>query len=168
MASSGEAFSAPIDYLSLQHFIDSKRIGRLGICGSGSFLFSAAKIEPARQGHRHFEHRIKNVAKAAQQRSINARGGEIRYRGVTPLKLTKDADPIIRKFFDYFAPRGPSSRLRARRLTSLRAGRFRAGLSPSTSTPSTTSIPSRPARCCLSGRISTLAKVQRKPLCAYC
>lgn len=39
-------FSAAVDYLSTQPFVDSEKIGVLGICGSGSFVISAAKIDP--------------------------------------------------------------------------------------------------------------------------
>jgi fermentation-respiration switch protein FrsA (DUF1100 family) len=41
-----EAFSAAVDYLGTQAFVDRERIGVLGICGSGSFVISAAKIDP--------------------------------------------------------------------------------------------------------------------------
>lgn len=116
-----EAFSAAVDYLTLQHFIDSERIGGLGICGSGSFLISAAKVDPrikaiatssmydmgadfrtGVQGLVSPEQLIENIAEAAQQRTIEARGGAIRYGGGTPLELTEDAHPIIREFFDYY------------------------------------------------------------------
>jgi len=39
-------FSAAVDFLSTQSFVDQERIGALGICGSGSFVVSAAKIDP--------------------------------------------------------------------------------------------------------------------------
>src|SRR5919112_1573620 len=41
-----EAFSAAVDYLGTQDFVDRDRIGAIGICGSGSFVISAAKIDP--------------------------------------------------------------------------------------------------------------------------
>ena len=41
-----EAFSAAVDYLGTQGFVDRSRIGAIGICGSGSFVISAAKIDP--------------------------------------------------------------------------------------------------------------------------
>ncbi|MGB9369915.1 MAG: hypothetical protein WCE79_28310 [Xanthobacteraceae bacterium] len=40
-----EAFSAAVDYLGTQDFVDRARIGAIGICGSGSFVISAAKID---------------------------------------------------------------------------------------------------------------------------
>lgn len=39
-------FSAAVDYLSTQPYVDPEKIGVLGICGSGSFAISAAKIDP--------------------------------------------------------------------------------------------------------------------------
>jgi uncharacterized protein len=39
-----EAFSAAADFLVSRPFIDRDRIGVLGICGSGGFVISAAKI----------------------------------------------------------------------------------------------------------------------------
>lgn len=41
-----EAFSAAVDYLGVQNFIDRDGIGVLGLCGSGGFAISAAKIDP--------------------------------------------------------------------------------------------------------------------------
>ena len=41
-----EAFSAAADYLGTRPFVDRDRIGVIGICGSGSFAISAAKIDP--------------------------------------------------------------------------------------------------------------------------
>ncbi|KPX51109.1 hypothetical protein ALQ57_02595 [Pseudomonas amygdali pv. hibisci] len=41
-----EDFSAAVDFLGTQTFVDKNRIGVLGICGSGSFVISAAKIDP--------------------------------------------------------------------------------------------------------------------------
>ena len=41
-----ETFSAAVDYLGTRSFIDREKIGALGICGSGSYAISAAKIDP--------------------------------------------------------------------------------------------------------------------------
>jgi fermentation-respiration switch protein FrsA (DUF1100 family) len=41
-----EAFSAAVDYLGTRRFVDRERIGVIGICGSGSFVISAAKLDP--------------------------------------------------------------------------------------------------------------------------
>jgi fermentation-respiration switch protein FrsA (DUF1100 family) len=41
-----EDFSAAVDFLGTQSLVDRNRIGAIGICGSGSFVISAAKIDP--------------------------------------------------------------------------------------------------------------------------
>lgn len=41
-----EDFSAAVDYLGSLPFINKNSIGVLGICGSGGFAISAAKIDP--------------------------------------------------------------------------------------------------------------------------
>jgi fermentation-respiration switch protein FrsA (DUF1100 family) len=41
-----EDFSAAVDFLGTRSFVDRERIGAIGICGSGSFVISAAKIDP--------------------------------------------------------------------------------------------------------------------------
>ncbi|MGH6614438.1 alpha/beta hydrolase [Sphingomonas sp.] len=41
-----EAFSAAVDFLGTRPFVDRNRIGGIGVCGSGSFIVSAAKIDP--------------------------------------------------------------------------------------------------------------------------
>lgn len=41
-----EDFSAAADFLGTQSFIDPEKIGVIGVCGSGSFAVSAAKIDP--------------------------------------------------------------------------------------------------------------------------
>ncbi|KAF1775670.1 Alpha/beta hydrolase fold-5 [Phytophthora cactorum] len=84
------ATRAAVDYLSLQNFIDSERIGALGICGSGSFAISAAKIDS----------RIKAVATSSMydmgaatatvcmpRRLSNARRSSSRCRSNAPSKL---------------------------------------------------------------------------------
>lgn len=40
-----ENFSAGIDYLGLQSFVDRERIAVLGICGSGGFALAAAQVD---------------------------------------------------------------------------------------------------------------------------
>ena len=40
-----EDFSAAVDYLGSQTFVDRERIGGIGVCGSGGFIISAAKID---------------------------------------------------------------------------------------------------------------------------
>lgn len=40
-----ENFSAAVDYLGLQDFVDREKIGIIGICGSGGFALSAAQVD---------------------------------------------------------------------------------------------------------------------------
>ncbi|MCL8011278.1 alpha/beta hydrolase [Streptomyces sp. AS02] len=40
-----EDFSAAVDYLGTRPFVDRRRIGGLGMCGSGGFLLSAAQVD---------------------------------------------------------------------------------------------------------------------------
>jgi fermentation-respiration switch protein FrsA (DUF1100 family) len=121
-----EAFSAAVDYLGTQEFVDRERIGVLGICGSGSFVISAAKIDPRmkavatvsmydmgaanRQGLRHgvtLDQRKATIKQAAEQRDVEARGGPTRYTSGTVHALTATSTPIEREFFDFYrTPRG--------------------------------------------------------------
>lgn len=121
-----EAFSAAVDYLGTRSSIDKERIGVLGICGSGSFVISAAKIDPrmkavatvsmydmgdaARNGLQKafiLEQRKKLIADAVAQRGVEFSGGETKYVGGTTLELTAETDPIQREFYDFYrTPRG--------------------------------------------------------------
>lgn len=62
-----ENFSAAVDFLGLQSFVDRERIGVIGICGSGGFALSAAQCDT----------RIKAVATASMyDMSAAVRGGQ--------------------------------------------------------------------------------------------
>ncbi|KAH8592654.1 Alpha/Beta hydrolase protein [Bisporella sp. PMI_857] len=116
-----EAFSAAVDYLGTQDFVDRERIGGLGICGSGSFVISAAKIDSRikaiatssmydmgsvfRSGLRRtqtVEQRQAIVAAASQQRWAEVDGAEIAVMGGTPHVITGETDAIGREFYDYY------------------------------------------------------------------
>jgi fermentation-respiration switch protein FrsA (DUF1100 family) len=121
-----EAFSAAVDYLGTQAFVDRERIGAIGICGSGSFVISAAKIDPrlkaiatvsmynmgavSRHALNHsqtLEQRKQVIAEAAEQRYVEFTGGDIEYTGGTVHELTEDTHPIQREFYDFYrTPRG--------------------------------------------------------------
>ena len=121
-----EDFSAAVDYLGTQSFIDRERIGVLGICGSGSFAISAAKIDPRLKAvatvsmydmgaaNRHalnksltLEQRKAIIADAAEKRYAEFTGGKAELTGGTDLELTEDTHPIQREFFDFYrTPRG--------------------------------------------------------------
>lgn len=116
-----EDFSAAVDYLGTRPFIDRERIGVLGICGSGSFAISAAKIDPrlkaiatvsmydmgaaTRNALHHsqtLEQRKQFIKAAAEQRYVEFSGGETKWTNYLPLKLSENADPILREFFDFY------------------------------------------------------------------
>ncbi len=121
-----EDFSAAVDFLSTQPFVDRNQIGGLGICGSGSFVISAAKIDPRlkaiatvsmydmgaanRNGLRHsttLEQRKKAIAEAAQQRYAEFTGGETQYTSGTVHELNENSTAIEREFYDFYrTPRG--------------------------------------------------------------
>ncbi|MDF7676906.1 alpha/beta hydrolase [Neisseriaceae bacterium ESL0693] len=121
-----EDFSAAVDYLGSQSFIDKNNIGVIGICGSGSFAISAAKIDPRikaiatvsmydmgaanRQGLNHsvtLAQRKQIIAAAAQQRDAEFTGAETKYTSGTVHKINADSSPVEREFFDFYrTPRG--------------------------------------------------------------
>nr|WP_321401524.1 alpha/beta hydrolase [uncultured Desulfobacter sp.] len=114
-------FSAAVDFLSTQSFVDNTRIGVLGICGSGSFAISAAKIDPrlkavatvsmydmgaaARNGLRNstsLEQRRGIIKSAIDQRFVEFTDGEIKYIPGTVNKLDENTHPIQREFYDFY------------------------------------------------------------------
>jgi fermentation-respiration switch protein FrsA (DUF1100 family) len=121
-----ETFSAAVDFLGTRPFVDRKRIGAIGVCGSGSFVISAAKIDPriravatvsmydmgaasrnALNKSLTLEQRKKILEEAAEQRYAEFEGGKPKYTGGTVHELTADTHPIQREFFDFYrTPRG--------------------------------------------------------------
>jgi fermentation-respiration switch protein FrsA (DUF1100 family) len=119
-----EAFSAAVDFLGTRSFVDRARIGAIGICGSGSFVISAAKIDPRikaiatvsmydmgaanRNGLRRsqtLEQRKQVIAAAAEQRYVEFAGGRTEHTSGSPHKLT--GDPVGDEFYDFYrTPRG--------------------------------------------------------------
>jgi len=113
-----------VDFLGSRPLVDRERIGVIGICGSGSFAISAAKIDPRlkaiatvsmydmgaanRNGLKHsvtIEQRQQIIREAAQQRNAEFWGGEVRYTSGSPLKLTGNA--VGDEFYDFYrTPRG--------------------------------------------------------------
>lgn len=114
-------FSAAVDYLSTQPFVDPENIGVLGICGSGSFVISAARIDPRmkaiatvsmydmgaafRNGLNHSqtpEQRQAFIQSAIEQRLAEFKGGETVYIPGTVNKLDASTPDIQREFFDFY------------------------------------------------------------------
>jgi fermentation-respiration switch protein FrsA (DUF1100 family) len=121
-----EDFSAAVDFLGTRQFVDRNNIGIIGVCGSGSFVISAAKIDPRlkaiatvsmydmgsanRNALNHsqtIEERKKIIAEAADQRYVEFNGGETKYTSGTVHKLDENTHPIQREFYDFYrTPRG--------------------------------------------------------------
>ena len=121
-----ETFSAAVDYLGTGPFADREKIGVIGICGSGSFAISAAKIDPRlkavatismydmgaanRNGLNHsltLAQRKQIIADAAEQRYVEFQGGATKYTSGTVHEITEKSNPIEREFYDFYrTPRG--------------------------------------------------------------
>lgn len=116
-----EDFSAAVDFLGIRPFVNREHIGAIGICGSGSFAISAAKIDPrlkaiatvsmynmgnaSRHGLKHalsLEQRKQLQAEAAEQRYAEFLGEETQYTGGTPHEVTAESDPIAREFYEFY------------------------------------------------------------------
>ncbi|MFP2468890.1 alpha/beta hydrolase [Pseudescherichia vulneris] len=114
-------FSAAVDYLSTQPYVDPEKIGVLGICGSGSFVISAAKIDPRmkaiatvsmydmgsafRNGLNHsqtVEQRQAFIKSAIEQRFAEFKDAEKAYIPGTVNKLDDSTPAIQREFFDFY------------------------------------------------------------------
>lgn len=132
-----EDFSAAVDFLGTRKFVDKDRIGVLGICGSGSFAISAAKLDPRmkaiatvsmydmgaanRNGLKHsqsVEQRKKILEEAAEQRYVEFKGGKTKYTGGTVHELNENSTAVEREFYDFYrtprgeyTPKGSSSKL---------------------------------------------------------
>ena len=120
-----EDFSAAVDFLGTRSFIGRNRIGIIGVCGSGSFVISAAKINPrmkaiatvsmydmgsaSRNALNHsqtVEQRKKNQAEAAEQRYAEFTGGETKYTGGSVHKLEENTHPIQSEFYGFYRTPG--------------------------------------------------------------
>lgn len=121
-----EAFSAATDFLGTRPFVDREKIGVIGICGSGSFAISAAKIDPRLkavatismydmgQANRNslnksqtLQQRKALIAEAAAQRYVEFEGGKTKYTSGTVDEINENTHPIAREFFDFYrTPRG--------------------------------------------------------------
>ncbi|AZF37826.1 Dienelactone hydrolase [Pseudomonas sp. R4-39-08] len=133
-----EDFSAAVDFLGTRPQVDRERIGAIGVCGSGSFVISAAKIDPRikaiatvsmydmgaanRNGLKHgvtLQQRQQVLRQAANQRYVEFQGGETVYTGGTPQTLTGDA--VGDEFYDFYrTPRGEVTPAGASKLTTTR------------------------------------------------
>ena len=116
-----EDFSAAVDFLGTMPFVDRKQIGVIGICGSGSFAISAAKIDSrikaiatvsmydmgaanrnALQHSLTLAQRKQIIADASEQRYVEFQGGETKYTGGTVPEINENSHPIEIEFYDFY------------------------------------------------------------------
>ena len=116
-----EDISAAVDYLSSRDYIDKHRIGVIGICGSGSFAISAAKIDPrikavatvsmydmgdaSRNGLKNslnLDDRKQLIKEAAYERTNMFLKRPVIYTGGTDNELTENTSEIQREFYDFY------------------------------------------------------------------
>ena len=114
-------FSAAVDYLSSLDFVDKDSIGVIGICGSGSFAISAAKIDDrikaiatismydmgaaSRNGLKKslsLKQRKEIIKTASAQRLKEFNGEDTIYTGGTPTEINEKSDPISKEFYDFY------------------------------------------------------------------
>lgn len=120
-----ETFSAAVDFLGTRDFVDREKIGVIGVCGSGSFVISAAKIDPRmkavatvsmynigemrRSGINKamsLEQRKKIIADAAEQRYSDFLGGEQVFVGGSPLSIDANAPATRKASYEFYHGRG--------------------------------------------------------------
>lgn len=122
-----EDFSAAVDYLGLQSFVDKNRIGVIGICGFGGFSLSATAMDKrikavattsmydmsrvmanGWEDKMTPEERSKTLTQMSEQRWKDMKAGQPAYgQDLNPEKLPENADPIAKEYWDYYrTPRG--------------------------------------------------------------
>lgn len=119
-------FSAAVDFVGSQNFVDRNRIGAIGICGSGGFGVAAATIDPRikaiatvsmydmgrerRQGYLDvmgIKERKAYLEEIAAQRWREVDGEEVRMLVGTLEAIDENSPDVAKEFFDYYrTPRG--------------------------------------------------------------
>lgn len=116
-----EDFSAAVDYLSSLKYVDKNKIGVIGICGSGSFAISAAKIDSrikaiatvsmynmgnaARHGLNNslsLDQRKALIDEISQKRTEEFGNRTHELTGGTVDKLKEDSNQIEKEFYDFY------------------------------------------------------------------
>lgn len=122
-----EDFSAAVDYLGMQSFVDRARVGAIGICGFGGMALSQAAVDKRikavatasmydmsrvmSKGYYDkmtLEQRTQALARMSEQRWVDAEKG-VAAPGprVLPETLEGVTDPVLQMYFDYYrTPRG--------------------------------------------------------------
>jgi fermentation-respiration switch protein FrsA (DUF1100 family) len=116
-----ESFSAAADYLTTQKFVNKDQIGVLGICGSGSFAISEAKIdsrlkaiatvsmydmgEVVRSGienSQSLSQRKSVIDQASNERTAETAGKATEHTSGTPEEINPNSDAISKEFYDFY------------------------------------------------------------------
>ncbi len=116
-----DAFSAAVDFLGAHEGVDRARIGGIGICGSGGFIISAAKIDPrmkaiatvsmydmgavTRNGYgksQTRQQRKEKLAQAAELRYQEFTTGKQIFQNYLPVELPANADPVTAMYHDFY------------------------------------------------------------------
>lgn len=131
-----EDFSAGVDFLGTRPFVDRKRIGAIGICGSGGFAITAAQVDKriraiatasmydiSRMNHYGWEDMMTKeqydtmLEQLSEQRWKDFEAGKPDYNPSFPIEtareIPQDIDSIGAEFWEYYAlERGHHSRAR--------------------------------------------------------
>lgn len=126
-----EDFSAAVDFLSTQDFVDPEKIGILGICGFGGMALNAATIDTRIKatitstmydmtrinakgyfdGDDNAAARYEAKKAINAQRTIDYKNGTYARAGGVADELPEDAPFFIKDYYDYYkTPRGYSER----------------------------------------------------------
>ena len=116
-----EDFSAAVDFIGSLSYVDKNEIGAIGICGSGSFVLSAAQIDSrikaiatasmydmgraARHGINDSvsdEERKKMIEETSMQRWNEYQGGEKQFQIGTPETIDENSPDIAKEFYSYY------------------------------------------------------------------
>ncbi|MFS0777116.1 alpha/beta hydrolase [Neobacillus sp. 3P2-tot-E-2] len=121
-----EDFSAAVDYVGTRSYVDRNKIGAIGICGSGGFVLSAAKVDPrikavatanmyeisryVRNGWQDSmtnEQRKEFLKHLGEQRWKDFENGTPQLGPTFPDEIPEGLDPITSEIYEfYLTPRG--------------------------------------------------------------
>lgn len=130
-----EDFSASVDFLGTQPFVDRSKIGVIGICGSGGFSLSAAAVDPriaaiatvsmydmgaATRGTNPeaMKTALQNFAELRWTEAANPLQAPTKRYG-TPEVLPEGAPAFAKEFFDYYRGRAVHPNYKGQLLTSM-------------------------------------------------